>query len=67
MDRGAWGYGPWGYKESDMTEYLILSLHILYFTNSSNVLSLEFILFVDFLCSISGMRVLFLRFLIGSF
>ena len=28
MDRGAWGttYSPWGHKESDVTERLILSL-----------------------------------------
>ena len=26
MGRGAWGYGPWGCKESDMTEWWTLSL-----------------------------------------
>ena len=26
MDRGAWGHSPWGRKESDMTDWLTLSL-----------------------------------------
>ena len=28
MDRGLVGYSPWGHKESDMTEQLILSLSL---------------------------------------
>ena len=46
IDRGAWGYSPWGHKESDKTEQLTLSFIWSYLEILPHILSLNFILLI---------------------